>query len=184
MPLDVALLNAEISYARRRLDVCKLFTLSTGQNGRQKQLKRVGKQCPTRRFWVRPGRTSVWWDNFVNPQWIRSESEYVWTWNSIWIRCDHIACGRGYFRIRKEKVADSYIPIRFINFSLTTLNLRGCNQRKLSFFKNSNICLIAKLSSISASHCKRSRGFSKTYQANENAERKRPFRLSNKLKHV
>ena len=69
MPLNVALLNAEIlSYARRRPDVCKLFTLSTGQNGRQKQLKRVGKQCRTRRFWVRPGRTSVWWDNFVNPQ--------------------------------------------------------------------------------------------------------------------
>ena len=29
--------------------------------------------------------------------------------NSIWIRCDHITCGRGYFRIRKEKVADSKI---------------------------------------------------------------------------
>ena len=77
--LNVALLNAEISYARRRLDVCQLFTLSTGQNGRQKQLKRVGKQCRPRQFWVRPGRTSVWWDNFVNPQCIRSESEYVWT---------------------------------------------------------------------------------------------------------
>ena len=38
MQLNVALLNAEISYARRRLDICKLFTLSTGQNGRQKQL--------------------------------------------------------------------------------------------------------------------------------------------------
>ena len=43
MQLNVALLNVEISYARRRLDICKLFTLSTGQNGRQKQLKRVGK---------------------------------------------------------------------------------------------------------------------------------------------
>ena len=42
MQLNVALLNAEISYARRRLDVCKLFTLSTGQDGPQKQLKRVG----------------------------------------------------------------------------------------------------------------------------------------------
>ena len=45
MQQNVALLNAEISYARRRLDICKLFTLSTGQNGRQKELKRVGKQC-------------------------------------------------------------------------------------------------------------------------------------------
>ena len=29
--------------------------------------------------------------------------------NSIRIRCDHITCGRGYFRIRKKKVADSKI---------------------------------------------------------------------------
>ena len=42
-------------------------------NGRPKQLKRVGKQCRPRRFWVRPGLTSSWWDNFVNPQWLRSE---------------------------------------------------------------------------------------------------------------
>ena len=40
MQLNVALLNAKISYARRRLDICKLFTLSNGQNGRQEQLKR------------------------------------------------------------------------------------------------------------------------------------------------
>jgi len=38
---------------------------------RPKQLKRVGKQCRPRRFRARPGRTSAWWDNFVNPQWIR-----------------------------------------------------------------------------------------------------------------
>ena len=29
--------------------------------------------------------------------------------NSISIRCDHITCGRGYFRTRKEKVGDSKI---------------------------------------------------------------------------
>ena len=48
--------------------------------------------------------------------------------NSIWIRCDHITCGRGYFRIRKEKVADSKISgyvwtgpnqDKVINFSRT-----------------------------------------------------------------
>ena len=32
MQLNVALLNAEISYARRRLDICKLFTLTVGRN--------------------------------------------------------------------------------------------------------------------------------------------------------
>ena len=106
MQLNVAQLNAEISYARRRLDICKLFTLSTGQNGRQKQLKRVGEQCRPRRFWVRPGRTSAWWDNFVNPQWIRSESEYVWTgefdMNTLW---SHNVWTR-IFSYPEKKVAD------------------------------------------------------------------------------
>ena len=109
MQLNVALLNAEISYARRRLDICKLSTLSTGQNGRQKQLKRVGKQCRPRRFWLDldepvPGGTimSILSESGVNPStWGRA--------NSTWIRCGHITCGRGYFRIRKEKVADSKI---------------------------------------------------------------------------
>ena len=115
MQQNVALLNAEISYARRRLDICKLFTLSTGQNGRQKQLKRVGKQCRPRRLWVRPGRTSAQWDNFVNPQWIRSESEYVWTgefdmntlWShNVWTRIfsypERKSCGFKNIRIRVD----------------------------------------------------------------------------------
>ena len=37
MQLNVALLNAEISHTRRRLDTSKLFTLSTAQNGRQEE---------------------------------------------------------------------------------------------------------------------------------------------------
>ena len=112
MQLNVALLNAEISYARRWLDI---LTLSTGQNGRQKQLKRVGKQCRPRRFWVRPGRTSAWWDNFVNPQWIRSEYEYVWTgefdmntlwshnvWTQIFSHPERKSCGLKNIRIRVD----------------------------------------------------------------------------------
>ena len=115
MQQNVALLNAEISYARRRLDIWKLYTLSTGQNGRQKQLKRVGKECRPRRFWFRPGRTSAWWDNFVNPQWIRSESEYVWTgefdmntlWShNVWTRIfsypERKSCGFKNIRIRVD----------------------------------------------------------------------------------
>ena len=134
MQLNVALLNAEISYAIRRLDICKLFTLSTGQNGRQKQLKRVGKRCRPRRFWVRPGRTSAWWDNFVNPQWIRSESEYVWTgefdmntlWShNVWTRIfsypERKSCGFKNIRIRVDRALSyaskfdwPYVPIILI----------------------------------------------------------------------
>ena len=115
MQLNVALLNAEISYARGQLHNCKLFTSSTGQNGKQKQLERVRKQCRPRRFWVRPGRTSGWWDGFVNPQWIRSESEYVWTgefdmntlwsyrvWTRIFSYPERESCGFKNIRIRVD----------------------------------------------------------------------------------
>ena len=53
MQLNVALLNAEVSYARRRFDICKLLTLSTGQIGQQKQLKRVGKSCGLKNIRIR-----------------------------------------------------------------------------------------------------------------------------------
>ena len=68
MQLNVTLLNAEVSYARRRLDICKLFTFSTGQNGRQKELKRVGKQCRPRRFWVYTWTNQCLVGQFCQPQ--------------------------------------------------------------------------------------------------------------------
>ena len=130
MQQNVALLNAEISYARRRLDICKLFTLSTGQNSRRTQLKRVGKQCRPRRFWARPGRTSAWWDNFINLQWIRSESENVWTgefdmntlwshnvWTQIFSYPERKSCGLKNIRIRVDGA------LLYVNEGLvTTLN--------------------------------------------------------------
>ena len=87
MQINVALLNAEISYARRRLDICKLFTLSTVQNGGQKQLKRVGKQCRPRRFWTNQCLMGQFCQSGVNPNtcgransiWIRLLTLNVWT---------------------------------------------------------------------------------------------------------
>ena len=114
MQLNVALLKCWNKLCQKA-DICKLFTLSTGQNGWQKQLKRVGKQCRPRLFWVRLGRTSAWWDDFVNPQWIPSESEYVWTGNfdmntlwshNVWTRIfsypERKSCGLKNIRIRVD----------------------------------------------------------------------------------
>ena len=126
MQLNVTALNADLSYSRRRLDICKLLTLSIGQNGRKKQLKRVGKQCCPRLIWVRPGRTSAWWDNFVNPHWIRSESEYVWTgefdmntlwsynvWTWIFSYPERKSCGLKNIRIRVDGASIFYFKEHF-----------------------------------------------------------------------
>ena len=130
MQLNVALLNAEINYARGRLNICKLFTLSTAQNSRQKPFRRAGKQSRPRRFWVRPGRTSAWWDNLVNPQWIRGESEYVWTgefdlntlWShNVWTRIfsypERKSCGFKNIRIREDGALVKEWPTRYFVYS-------------------------------------------------------------------
>lgn len=47
--------------------------MSDGQISDHKQVKRAGKQTRPRRFWVRPGRVSDWWDYFVNQRMIEEE---------------------------------------------------------------------------------------------------------------
>ncbi|XP_046864305.1 uncharacterized protein LOC124458306 [Xenia sp. Carnegie-2017] len=47
--------------------------MSDARIRRYKQVKRAGKQFRRRRFWVRPGRTSAWWDNFVRQTVIEEE---------------------------------------------------------------------------------------------------------------
>ena len=59
--LDFLFLPAD--YSRRRQNIIRLLSLPVSKGGR---LKRLGG-CPPRprRFWVRPGRTSAWTDNFL-----------------------------------------------------------------------------------------------------------------------
>ena len=66
MQLNLAMLTVHLNYMKQRIEIFTLLSLSDGRIGRQRQLKRLGRQPRPRRFWVRPGRTSAWWDNFVN----------------------------------------------------------------------------------------------------------------------
>ena len=63
--VNFAMLTVHLNYVKERANIFKLLSLSDGRIGRQRQLKRLGRQPRPRRFWVRPGRTSAWWDNFV-----------------------------------------------------------------------------------------------------------------------
>ena len=60
-----AMFNEQGDYARRRRDIIRLLSLPVSKTGGIKRLNR-GRQARPRRFWVRPGRTSAWWDNFVD----------------------------------------------------------------------------------------------------------------------
>lgn len=52
----------------------RLLAISDSGIRRQRLLKRAGRQLARpRRFWVRPGRTSAWWDNFVGGIMIEEE---------------------------------------------------------------------------------------------------------------
>ena len=48
-------------YIRDRQDVLRLLSMNSGHH---KVKKRANHH--RRRFWTRPGRTSAWWDNFIN----------------------------------------------------------------------------------------------------------------------
>ena len=66
LELNVAMLNLNFNYLRRRLNIMRLLTISDSGIRRQRLLKRAERQLARpRRFWVRPERTSAWWDNFV-----------------------------------------------------------------------------------------------------------------------
>ena len=71
--VNFAMLTVHLNYVKERANIFKLLSLSDGRIGRQGQLKRLGRQPRPRRFWVRPGRTSAWWDNFVGEIVIQGE---------------------------------------------------------------------------------------------------------------
>ena len=63
--LHFAMLNVQGDYARRRRNIIRLLSLLVLKTGGIKRLNR-GRQARLRRFWIRLGRTSAWWDNFVD----------------------------------------------------------------------------------------------------------------------
>ena len=71
--LTLAIFSVHFNYCKRKLDIFRLISMSDARIRRYKQVKRAGKQFRRRRFWVRPGRTSAWWDNFVRQTVIEEE---------------------------------------------------------------------------------------------------------------
>ena len=62
--LHVTILNVLGEYLRKRMNIMKMLSVSTSQKIVLKRLNK--KPARPRRFWVRPGRTSAWWDNFAS----------------------------------------------------------------------------------------------------------------------
>ena len=59
----LTLLRRHLDFTRREQDILRFLTLPA--SGKTK-IKRLSRSPPKpRRLWTRPGRTSVWWDNFV-----------------------------------------------------------------------------------------------------------------------
>ena len=58
------LLNLQAYYVRKRLNIIWLLSPPVLRTGTVKRLNR--RPATPRKFWVRPGQTSAWWDNFVN----------------------------------------------------------------------------------------------------------------------
>ena len=59
--INAAVINLHNQYIRNRQDVLRLLSMNSCHH---KVKKRANHH--RRRFWTRPGRTSAWWDNFLN----------------------------------------------------------------------------------------------------------------------
>ena len=66
--LNVALINLRNKYLRDRQDVLRLLSMNSGHHKLKKR-----SNHHRRRIWTRPGRTSAWWDNFINGTMIEEE---------------------------------------------------------------------------------------------------------------
>ena len=69
LELNVALINLQAVAVRTRQNVLQSLLLFN----RQQQLERRHNPYRRQRFWIRPGRMSAWWDNFVNETFIPEE---------------------------------------------------------------------------------------------------------------
>ena len=63
--LNTAMLNSQRDYLKKRVDIVRLLSLPAAQTAIMKRLGKKGERRK-RRFWIRPGRTSAWWDGFVS----------------------------------------------------------------------------------------------------------------------
>ena len=66
--INAAVKNLHNQYFRDRQDVLRLLSMNSGHH---KLKKRANHH--RRRFRMRPGRTSAWWDNFINGTMIKEE---------------------------------------------------------------------------------------------------------------
>ena len=59
------MLNSHADYLYKLMNIIRLLSLSTTGTA---IVKRLGKkrQRQNRRFWIRPGRTSAWWNCFIS----------------------------------------------------------------------------------------------------------------------
>ena len=51
------------NYCRKKKLYNELIGLISGSQAQLMRVKRIKKKRKPRKYWVRPGRTSLWWDN-------------------------------------------------------------------------------------------------------------------------
>ena len=92
--INAAVINLHNQYIRDRQDVLRLLSMNSGHH----KVKKKRGNHHRRQFWTRPGRTSAWWDNFINGTMIEEEwRENFRTWHyskSENFRIQSDTCGR------------------------------------------------------------------------------------------
>ena len=61
--LNIAMLNSHADYMKKRMIFVRLLSLPLTKAAIVKRLRK--KRQRKKRFWIRPGRTSAWWNGFI-----------------------------------------------------------------------------------------------------------------------
>ena len=64
--VNTVLILQTIAHYKRRTNELLNLLASVSLKSSQKGAKKMRKKCKPKRFWTRPGRTGIWWQNFLD----------------------------------------------------------------------------------------------------------------------
>ena len=63
--LNIAMLNSHADYMKKRMNIVRLLSLPLTKTAIVKRLGKKRQRKKHNAFWIRPGRTSAWWNGFI-----------------------------------------------------------------------------------------------------------------------
>ena len=93
LQLNLVLICRQVAFYQQRIrGICQLMMTTTNNTSSRSRINKSKKKRQARRFWVRPGRTQVWWQNFLNNIVVDEEwkENFIMTKNTFMELCEEL----------------------------------------------------------------------------------------------